>query len=223
MELRRKASLRGEPPHGRLSWTVSISRLAVARRGRRCNPRIQSVSTVSQESSSHRTGWPTATITSVPLGTVRRRGSEISRASLSTGAYGCLPCDNPSPPPRPRDFPADSDSCLQGYTSLEPASDSIRVGMALEEAVHPAPLLAGFPSTSTACWSSLAQRFHESVSKSSRSDLNQVDVVPKPPDTSTGMRTHRYTVLGVSTPLHRSARSPRPDAETSQTIQWLEQ
>ncbi len=32
----------GEAPHGRPSWTVSISRLAVARRGRRFNLRIPS-------------------------------------------------------------------------------------------------------------------------------------------------------------------------------------
>ena len=50
--------------HGRRSWTVSISRLAVARRGRRFNLRIPSAWTAFSGSSSHPTGRPTATITS---------------------------------------------------------------------------------------------------------------------------------------------------------------
>jgi hypothetical protein len=76
------------------------------------------------------------------------------------------------PPPSPRDFPADSQSRLQRVIRLEPSSDSKRACLAIEEVVHPGTGSHRGPEHFNGVLELVAQRFDESVPKSSRIDVN---------------------------------------------------
>jgi hypothetical protein len=77
-----------------------------------------------------------------------------------------------SQPPSPRDFTADSEFCVHGFIRFEFASDSIRARLAIEEVVHLSTGSRRAPEHFNGVLELVAQRFHESVSDTSRMDVN---------------------------------------------------